>query len=147
MEATIYENATKAIETFLDRKGYDIIERGWAHGSDRAGFIAREDGDLVFVTAKIGEGVRGLPRGRPRRPRRPRASGGRLPRALRRGRRRGPVRHREHDGPRRQPRIPRAPPQRALRPVATSAGRRRPASADGEAGVFMPTIASPEDTS
>ena len=61
MEATIYEKATRAIETFLDRKGYDIIERGWAHGSDRAGFIAREDGDLVFVTAKISEGSGGFP--------------------------------------------------------------------------------------
>ena len=59
MEATIYEKATKAIETFLDRKGYDIIERGWAHGSDRADFIAREDGDLVFVTAKISKGSGG----------------------------------------------------------------------------------------
>jgi putative endonuclease len=57
MEATIYEKATKAIEAFLDRKGYDIIERGWAHGSDRADFIAREDGDLVFVTMKITEGT------------------------------------------------------------------------------------------
>jgi putative endonuclease len=57
MEATIYEKATKAIEAFLDRKGYDIIERGWAHGSDRADFIAREDGDLVFITVKIAEGA------------------------------------------------------------------------------------------
>lgn len=59
MEATIYEKATKAIETFLDRRGYDIIERGWAHGSGRAEFIAREDGDLVFVTVKVSEGSGG----------------------------------------------------------------------------------------
>jgi putative endonuclease len=61
MEATIYEKATKAIETFLDRKGYDIIERGWAHGGDRADFVAREDGDLVFVTVKVSEGSGGFP--------------------------------------------------------------------------------------
>lgn len=61
MEATIYEMATKAIETFLDRRGYDIIERGWAHGSDRAEFIAREGGDLVFVTVKVSEGSGGFP--------------------------------------------------------------------------------------
>lgn len=61
MEATIYEKATKAIETFLDRRGYGIIERGWAHGSDRADFIAREDGDLVLVTVKISEGSGGFP--------------------------------------------------------------------------------------
>lgn len=61
MEATIYVKAARAIETFLDRKGYNIIERGWAHGSDRAGFIAREDGDLVFATAKISEGSGGFP--------------------------------------------------------------------------------------
>ncbi len=62
MEATIYEKAAKAIEIFPDRKGYDIIERGWALGSDRAGFIAREDGDLVFVTAKVSEGSGASPR-------------------------------------------------------------------------------------
>lgn len=62
MEATIYEKATKAIETFLDRRGYDIIERGWAYGSDRADFIALEDGDLVFVTVKVSEGSGGSPR-------------------------------------------------------------------------------------
>lgn len=61
MEATIYVKATRAIETFLDRKGYNIIERGRAHGSDRAGFIAREDGDPVFVTVKISEGSGGFP--------------------------------------------------------------------------------------
>ena len=61
MEATIYVKAPRAIETFLDRKGYNIIGRGWAHGSDRAGFIAREDSDLVFVTAKIGEGSGDFP--------------------------------------------------------------------------------------
>ena len=61
MEAPIYEKAVRAIETSLDRKGYDIIERGWAHGSDRADFIAREDGDLVFVTVKGSEGSGGFP--------------------------------------------------------------------------------------
>ena len=61
MEATNYEKATGAIETFLDRKGCDGVERGWAHGSDRADFIAREDGDLVFVAAKISEGSGGFP--------------------------------------------------------------------------------------
>lgn len=59
MEATIYEKAAGAIGTFLERRGYDIIERGWAHGSDRVDYIALEGGDLVFIKSMVCEGSEG----------------------------------------------------------------------------------------
>lgn len=55
MEATINEKAMKAIGTYLERRGFEILESGWAHGTDGVDFIAREDGDLVFVVAEITE--------------------------------------------------------------------------------------------
>lgn len=53
MEAIINEKAMKAIGTYLERRGFEILENGWAHGTDSVDFIAREDGDLVFVIAEI----------------------------------------------------------------------------------------------
>lgn len=34
MEATINEKAMKAIGTYLERRGFEILESGWAHGTD-----------------------------------------------------------------------------------------------------------------
>lgn len=53
MEATINEKAMEAIGTFLERKGYDIVERGWEHDGSTADFVAREDGDTVFVLTRV----------------------------------------------------------------------------------------------
>jgi putative endonuclease len=55
MEATINERAMQAIGAYLERKGLEILENGWAHGADRVDFIAREEDDLVFVVTKITE--------------------------------------------------------------------------------------------
>lgn len=55
MEAIINEKAMKAIGAYLERRGFEILESGWAHGTDSVDFIAREDGDLVFVIAEITE--------------------------------------------------------------------------------------------
>ena len=55
MEAIINAKAMKAIGTYLERRGFEVLENGWAHGTDSVNFIAREDGDLVFVVAEITE--------------------------------------------------------------------------------------------
>ena len=39
MEETIKDRANKAAVTFLHRRGYDILEEGWAHGTDSVDVI------------------------------------------------------------------------------------------------------------
>ena len=34
-EATIRDKAERGIKAYLERQGFEIIEEGWAHGSDR----------------------------------------------------------------------------------------------------------------
>lgn len=53
MEATINEKAMRAIGTYLERRGSEILESGWAHGTDGVDFIAREEDDLVFVITEV----------------------------------------------------------------------------------------------
>lgn len=63
MYTTSTSKAHEAIGRYLELRGYEIVEDGWAHGQDAVDFIARdgEDGALVFVTAQTccneGEGV------------------------------------------------------------------------------------------
>lgn len=59
---TINDKAMQAISTFLDRRGYDILERNWTHGKDSIDFIARDkDGELVFIAAKVASKGNTLP--------------------------------------------------------------------------------------
>lgn len=58
---TINDKAMRGISTYLTRRGFDIIEEGWAHGKDSIDLIAREDDDLVFVTTRIAEGGSDIP--------------------------------------------------------------------------------------
>jgi putative endonuclease len=67
MEAIISEKAHKAIRTYLERKGFDILEEGWAHGSESFDFIAREDDDLVFIDTAIRPEGGEMPEERPDR--------------------------------------------------------------------------------
>ena len=53
---TINDKAMRGISTYLTRRGFDIIEEGWAHGKDSIDLIARDGEDLVFVTTRIAEG-------------------------------------------------------------------------------------------
>lgn len=50
---TISALAMRGISTYLARRGFDIIEEGWAHGKDSIDFIARDDDDLVFIATKV----------------------------------------------------------------------------------------------
>lgn len=53
MEAIINDKAYRSIRTFLERRDFDIIESSWAHGKDSIDFIAKEDGDLVFISCAV----------------------------------------------------------------------------------------------
>lgn len=53
MEAIINEKAMRGIERFLERRGMDILETGWAHGNDKIDFIAKDEDDLVFISCTI----------------------------------------------------------------------------------------------
>ncbi|EHF02608.1 hypothetical protein HMPREF1008_00253 [Olsenella sp. oral taxon 809 str. F0356] len=56
MEATIQAKVMSGIKTYLERRGFEILEEGWAHGSDSVDFIARDDEDestLVFISCGI----------------------------------------------------------------------------------------------
>ena len=61
MEA-IDTRATRGIRVYLERRGFEILEDGWAHGGDVADFIARDVDDLVFVNCQITQnGGKGFP--------------------------------------------------------------------------------------
>lgn len=49
MEA-IDTKAMKGIKSYLERRGFDILEERWAHGGD---FIASEEDDLVFISCQL----------------------------------------------------------------------------------------------
>ena len=53
MEAIINEKAMRGIERFLERRGMEILETGWAHGNDKIDFIARDEDDLAFISCAI----------------------------------------------------------------------------------------------
>lgn len=61
MEA-IDTRAKKGIRVYLERRDFEILEEGWAHGDDVADFIARDEDDLVFVHCQITQnGGEGFP--------------------------------------------------------------------------------------
>ena len=53
----------QAIRRYIELRGFEVIEDGWAHGQDAIDYIARdgENGDLVFVATEVhhdaGEGI------------------------------------------------------------------------------------------
>ncbi len=46
----------EAIRAYLRRRGIEVLEEGWAHGSDGIDFIAMDDEELVFVDAAAKRG-------------------------------------------------------------------------------------------
>lgn len=52
MEA-IDTKTMKGIRIYLERRGFEILEESWAHGSDAIDFIANEEDDLVFVSCQL----------------------------------------------------------------------------------------------
>lgn len=56
MGKSIDEKSHEAIRAYLKHRGIEVLEEGWAHGSDSIDFIAMDDEELVFVdtTTKCG---------------------------------------------------------------------------------------------
>lgn len=52
MEA-IDAKAMKGIRSYLERRGFEILEERWAHGGDAIDFIVNEEGDLVFISCQL----------------------------------------------------------------------------------------------
>lgn len=52
MEA-IDTKAMKGIRSYLELRGFEILEEGWAHGGDTIDFIASEEDDLVFIGCQL----------------------------------------------------------------------------------------------
>ena len=133
--------AKKGIRACLERRGFEILEEGWAHGGDIADFIARDEGDLVFVSCQVTQsGGEGVPRGGCG-PSGARTAGGVLPRRAPRLRGRpGQARRREPARRRRGPGASPPPPQRARH--AVSAGRPRELRLPGAAGLRCGCVCS-----
>ncbi|WP_058270954.1 hypothetical protein [Olsenella massiliensis] len=61
MEA-IDTRAKKGVRVYLERRGFEILEEGWAHGGDVAEFLTRDVDDLVFVFCQVTQnGGEGFP--------------------------------------------------------------------------------------
>ena len=52
MEA-IDTRAKKGVRIYLERRGFEILDKGWAHGGDDADFIARDEDGLVFAHCQV----------------------------------------------------------------------------------------------
>lgn len=52
MEA-VNTKAMKGIRSYLERRGFEILEENWAHGGDAIDFIANEGDDLVFIGCQL----------------------------------------------------------------------------------------------
>ena len=65
MGKRIDERSHEAIRAYLRHRGIEVLEEGWAHGSDSIGFIAMDDGELVFVDAATKCGGYDMPREEP----------------------------------------------------------------------------------
>ncbi|RDB54405.1 endonuclease [Paraeggerthella hongkongensis] len=52
MEA-IDTKAMKGIRSYLEHRGFEILEERWAHGGDAVDFISNEEGDLVFISCQF----------------------------------------------------------------------------------------------
>ena len=56
------------IRKFLECRGFEIVEDGWSSGKLHMDFIARDEGELVFVDCKLhGDATGGFPEDKPDR--------------------------------------------------------------------------------
>ena len=69
MGKSIDERSCGAIRAYLEHRGIEVLEEGWAHGSDDIGFIAMDEGELAFVDAAAKCGGHGMPQEEPDRKR------------------------------------------------------------------------------
>ena len=45
--------AMKAIGRYMELKGCEVLEEGWAHGDDKADYIIEDGGELAFVFGHV----------------------------------------------------------------------------------------------
>ena len=69
MGKSIDERSHKAIRAYLEHRGIEVLEEGWAHGSDSIDFVAMDEGELVFVDAATKCGGYDMPQEEPDRER------------------------------------------------------------------------------
>lgn len=69
MGKSIDERPHEAIRTYLKHRGIEVLEEGWAHGSDGIGFIAMDEGELVFADTATKCGGYDMPQEEPDRER------------------------------------------------------------------------------
>ena len=69
MRKSIDERPHEAIRAYLRHRGIEVLEEGWAHGSDGIDFIAMDDEGLVFVDTAIKCGGYDMPEEAPDRER------------------------------------------------------------------------------
>lgn len=63
--SNLNEKAKKAASRYLERRGYDILEEGWASSAGTSDVIATEGDTLVFVDVKARRDTdKGFPEGR-----------------------------------------------------------------------------------
>ena len=56
--------AMKAIGRYLELRGCEVLEEGWAHGEDMADYIAEDGGEVAFVFGRVHENAgAGIPDG------------------------------------------------------------------------------------
>ena len=61
----INERSHEVIRTYLKHRGIEILEEGWAHGSDSIDFIAMDDEKLVFADTATKCGGYDVPKEKP----------------------------------------------------------------------------------
>lgn len=65
MGKSIDERSHEAIRAYLRHRGIEVLEEGWAHGSDSINFIAMDDEELVFVDTATKRGGYDMPKEEP----------------------------------------------------------------------------------
>ena len=62
---SIDERSHEAIRAHLRHRGIEVLEEGWAHGSDSIDFTAMNNEELVFVDTATKCGGHGMPKEEP----------------------------------------------------------------------------------
>ena len=98
MGKSIDKRSHETIRSYLRRRSIEVLEEGWAHGSDGIDFIAMDDKELVFVDAATKRGGCDMPKEEPDQERFERIAAAYLAEAGMEGLHQHSLRHREPAG-------------------------------------------------
>lgn len=65
MGKSIDERSHEAIRAYLEHRGIEVLEEGWAHGTDSIDFVAMDDEEFVFVDTDTKCGGYDMPKEEP----------------------------------------------------------------------------------